>query len=233
MNNQSRLAVAVCSGALLFTGAAQAASITIDDFDTGPGEVTSATPGPTNFIAPGAIGGSRTLEILGYPTNSDPIPAGITLRVAVPPGQEGHSQNAFAPGGRSRTTWDANGGGLLSLDLTDGGTEDAFLLDIVSIDQGQLDITLNVTSNSHGTASLTSSSLSVGVLKIDYSTFAGFSTDIFENVDSIDMVIEAGQATDVTIDSIVTTGTPVPVPAAAWMGMTLLGGMGVVRKVRS
>ena len=221
-----------CGGCLLIATGAHAASITIDDFDTGPSFVDSTTPGPTNFAAAGAIGGSRTMEILGYPTDADPTSDGTTLEVAVPPGEAGMSENVFTPGGRSRITWDADGAGLGAVDLTDSGAENAINFEIVAIDVGSVDIKLTVESLAHGTASITSSTLGVGSETILYTDFAGYSSDIFKNVDSISMEITALTSTDLRMDLLETTSVMVPVPSAAYMGLTMLGSLGIVNRIR-
>ncbi len=223
-----------CGSLTLMAHGLQAASILIDDFNTGPGVVSSANPGPINFAAPSAIGGSRTLELLGFPENDDPISQGAVLRVAAPPGAEGHSQNALSQGGRSRTRWNANGGGLGAIDLTDGGVEDTLNFTILSIDQGTVTVTFNIVSDIFGTATVMSLP-GTGSVAVPFSSFTGFSPDIFENVDEINMEITAGQGTDMILDQIITSDEEpnvVPIPAASWMGLSLLGAVGITNTLR-
>ena len=197
-----------CAGVLAIAGGAQA--IMIDDFDIGPGMVDSdLSPGPTNFAAVGsAIGGSRTLEILGFPGDGNPTSEGAELEVSVPPGQLGHSQDAFAPGGRSKVTWDANGGGLGGEDLTDGGLANGIMVDLISIDVGMVDVTLMVEDTVGGASSLVLSPLAAGPNSFFFADFIGDAD--FSDADVIMLQIDAEATSDLVLDLLETIDVPPP-----------------------
>ncbi len=229
--------VAVCGGGLVLASSAQA--LIIDNFDSGPGIVDSiGDPGPTNFASGDAIGGSRTLEILGFPGNGDPISSGAELQVAVPPGAIGHSQDAFAPGGRSKVTWDANGAGLGGLDLTDGGLANGIEFELISIDVGAVDVTITVVDSGGDSSDLLLSPLVVGSNQFFFADFNG--TADFADADMIMMNIDADQASDLILDIIQTIIVPppppgpalVPEPITASLGMMSMGALAYATKRR-
>ncbi len=219
-----------CLGAMMLAGGAQA-GVLIDDFNEGDGVVSSNVDiGPLNVVAAtSAIGGSRTLSILGFPGDGDATSTGVDLQSNSAVGELGHSQNAFSPGGRSRVTWDNNGDGLGGVDLTDGGIDDSFMFDIVRIDIGNVDIEIEVVSDAHGTATIENNNLVESENFVLYTDFDGYSEDIFTSVDLISMTITAGSASDLTIDiyetaDIVPPVPPIPEPATAG----LLAGLGIL-----
>ncbi len=227
--------VAACAGGLALAG--DAYGLLIDNFDSGAGTVDSLVdPGPTNFASVDAIGGSRTLEILGFPTDGDPLSMGAELSVAVPPGALGHSQDVFAPGGRSKVTWDSNGAGLGGLDLTDGGLANGLSMDLLSIDVGTVDVTLMVEDTGGGMSSLQLPGLVLGTNNF---FFASFSVGAdFTDVESIMMTIEADESSDLVIDFLETIDVPptprnaVPEPITASLGLMGLGALGYTTRRR-
>ncbi len=233
---KTEMVLVVLGGLSLAASGVEAASILIDDFDTGEGRVeftsSANNPGPDSFVAPSAIGGYRTLEIIGFPTDSDQLALGTVLEVKM--SNEGQSQGTFSSGGRTRTTWDANGAGLGGIDLTDGGVEDTFNFDIVFIDQGTLTLKFNIVSDTFGVASFETSSMIAGMFAAPYSDFTGDSS-VFTSVDEINLEITTDPQQDIRIDNILTSAGPmivVPVPAAAWSGLALLGAVGLAAKLR-
>ncbi len=216
------LSVWLCASGMIISG--QARAMVIDNFDSGPGVVSSdGIAGPLNLPAAGALGGSRTLQILGFPTDADPVSDGAALEVATPPNATGHSQNAFAPGGRSMITWDANGAGLGGLDLTDGGLSNGIKFDLLSIDVGSVDATVKVVDTSAAEATLAVSDLMMGSNHFMFADFLG-SVD-FAAVDAVMLVIDADKNSDLRIDLIQTidvapSGVPEPMNAVL-SGMAL------------
>ncbi len=205
----------------------------------------TAAPGPLNVTSNTAVGGSRTMEIIGFPTDTDPVSGGSRLQVIgedIGPGLLGHSQNAFSEGGRSKVTWDANGSGLGELDLTGGGPDDAIKILVnniaipsgaqVVVEPGQANLTMTVESDAHGSASITVEDIQPGDVILVYSDFTGFSSDIFENVDRVALEIEAGTAADVLIDLLETADTlpPIPEPGSGLLFGLAASGLAVLRR---
>ena len=228
--NKSLLCVCGVAG-LGLTMADTAQAIIIDDFDTGPGVVQTfdpgtgtGDPGPTTFAAAGAIGGERTLEILDFPAGSGTPSEGAMLEVAVPPGALGHSQDAFADGGRSKVTWTAGGA-----DLTDGGASDGIMLDLISIDVGGVDVTVMVQDTAGGASSLVLSPLVVGPNNFFFADFIGDAD--FTITDVIMLEIEADNQSDLVLDFFETSQVPpppgegVPEPVSATLGLMGLGAL--------
>ena len=225
------MAAAACAGGLIVAGSAQA--IVIDNFNSGSGMVSSAIPGPVNFgtAAGDALANSRTLEIIGFPTNADPLSMGAELEVAAPPGRLGHSQDAFAPGGRSRVLWDANGGGLGGLDLTDGGASNAIKMDLISIDVGNVGVELFVEDTGGTVSSLVLPGLAPGTNEFLFTDFVGGAD--FSMVESVMMEITASTTSDAVFDLIETNDVPpppgprgeVPEPVTATLGLMGLGAL--------
>lgn len=230
---------AACSGALLLANSAQA--ILIDNFDSGPGTVSTAVPGPTNFASIDAIGGSRTLEMLGFPTDADPTSQGATLEVAAPvPGVLAHSQNAIAPGGRSKVTWDNNGLGLGGVDLTDLGQANGLMVDLLSIDVGNVDVTFMIEDIDGQSSELLLSGLAAGTNQFLFSDFIGNAD--FETANNIMLRIDADATSDLTLDLIETVAVPppppppppvIPEPVTSTLGVMGLAALGMVLRRRS
>ena len=213
---------ACAAGGMVMTDAANA-TVMIDDFETGPGMVDVDNPGPTNFVAAGAIGGSRTLQVL---------PGASGTELEVQSGVLGHSQSALGTGGSSKTTWDANGLGLGGVDLTDGGVDDAIMFEILSIDVGDVDVTFMVQDTAGGSASVTSVGLVAGSETVPYTDFVG-AVD-FTDIDVIMLQIDAVGTSDLLLDLLATadTITPppppttgVPEPVSATLGLMGLGAL--------
>ncbi len=221
MQIQPCLAAAACAAGLAVAGSAEA--IVIDTFNSGPGLVRSIGDlGPTNYASTDAIGGSRTLAILGFPTDGDATSEGAQLQVAVPPGAIGHSQDAFAPGGRSKVTWDANGAGLGGLDLTDGGKSDAIVMELVFVDDGNVEVTFTVMDSAGATSEMVVDSMAIGQNVLPYTGFTGGAA--LTDVHSVMMTFDVGQSGDVIIDLLETN--LVPEPTAAMLLSTV--GLGVI-----
>ncbi len=230
-----------CSGALLLANSAQA--LLIDSFDADPDAVSTGTPGPSNTASAAAIGGSRTLEILGFPGDLDPTSLGADLEVAAPPGVLAHSQDALAPGGRSKVTWDDNGNGLGGLDLTDGGLANGLMVDLIAIDIGDVDVTFMVEDTAGGSAQLLLAGLAAGTNQFLFSDFVGAVN--FESVQNVMLTIDADARSDLVLDLIETVDVPptpptpppppdvIPEPVTSTLGMMGLVTLGMVLRRRS
>jgi hypothetical protein len=193
----------------------QAHAVVIDDFDTGPQAVTA--PGTSNESAGGAIGGSRTVEI----NSTGPLTA--TAAVVVSPGIYSHSADALTSA-TSTVTWDANGSGLGGVDLVDGLIDNVFSLVILSIDQGNVDLTLEVIDTLTDSDSVTLAGAGAGTQTIAFSEFSGVD---FTSISSISLQIAGGEASDLTLDLLETTGDRRPPPGVPEPATLALMGLGL------
>ncbi len=240
MKQLGKMAIGVASGVIL-AGAGPASGILIDSFDSGFGAVDSINdPGPTNFPSGDAIGGSRTLEILDFPAGSGNLSQGAELATGFVPnpppgtGALGHSQDSFAPGGRSKVSWTAGG-----VDLTEGGLADGVMFEILAIDQGNVDLTLTITDTAGNSSELPLAGLGTGASSFLFTNFTGNAD--FADADMIMLTIDAGEASDFTLDLLETVPVPppppppgngVPEPISATLGMMGLGALGYATKRR-
>ena len=124
--------------------------------------------------------------------------------------------------------WAAAGVGLGGVDLTDGATQDAIQIDIISIDQGNITLTFTVTDLTGGeTSTLVLAGLGVGTQAVLFSSFTGIAD--FTDIDSIVLTIDAGVASDLILDLIDTRlGTGVGLPTT--LALLGLGLFGVIRR---
>lgn len=210
------------AGALGVTNQAQA--FTIDTFDSAGQSVsyTGVESFPiSNTTASGvSIGGSRQISI------DTAAGGGVNTNV------DSFNSNAFSVNNNTGATstssvlWNANGVGLGGLDLTDGGASTALLLAITFIDQGNVTIQFDVTETAAAggsTASLTLSGLGLGTKTFLFSSFSNFASVDFTQVNSIKMTVNAGLASDLTLD-LVETNVNIPEPSSlVLMGLGLVG----------
>jgi hypothetical protein len=214
--------------------ASNAQALVIDTFDDTAQQVIASPPGipvPQSDLAaaPEAVGGSRNIAITAA---SGLVQA--TANTAPTAGAYSHS-NASGVTGTSEITWDNAGGGLGGLDLTDGGLSDALQLVITSIDQGDVTLAFEVIDTNSNASTLTLAGLGIG-------THFFFLTDFVGTADltiaaSIKLTVNAGEASDLTLDLVRTNERPpdsVPeIDAAAGTGaIALLGGMVALRTER-
>ncbi len=207
-------------GITLLLAASGAEALTIDTFDDGWALLRKSNPGPVYVQAQGAIGGGRMMKLMGYPEDTDPVSEGTWLEVKN--GVLGHSQDAFAKAGRSMIMWDGMGQGLGGIDLTEGGTANAFLLEVISIDIGTVSVSWEVQSDKFGTATLMLPDRQETVEQVVYEDFVGYSDEIFTDVDSITMTVEAGWASDLKLDLFGTTSVAPPMPEPTTLAMSLI-----------
>ncbi len=164
--------------------------------------------------------GSRDISI----TKTGPLDA--KAQVIAPPGIFSHSADALTSA-TSVIDWGLNPS---PQDLTEGLVDGAFVLDILSIDQGAMDLIISV----NGTE-VTLSGLGVGPQTVPFADFGGVD---FTNVSSLSLTIVGSESSDLTLDQFATTGNqPAPPPAPApepgilfLLGAGLLGMFGARRR---
>lgn len=202
--------------AALSVGTANAALITaIDDFTTG-GMAVSAD-GTSTVAASGALGGYRTVTM----TKSGSL--GATANVLTNPGIYAHSADAQTSA-ISTITWDANGAGLGGLNWLTGFTNQTFDLDILSIDQGQVDLSLTIADLVGGLDSFTLSGLGIGIQSFYFSAFTGID---FAQVNSLSLKVNGGLASDLTLNALGVYGDVIPLRSASVPEPTVLALLGV------
>lgn len=214
------LAAALTTTAFV-AGTAQA--VIIDDFNSG--EQSIDANGSSLAFSPGAIGGFRSIDIEKNGLQ------GATAAVLVGPdlGIFSHSADALTSA-TSVITWNALGMGL-GVDLVEGLTDNVFSFDILSIDQGNIGLTLGVQDTFGGTDSYTFLNAGVGTESVAFSHFAGVN---FTSIHSLSLTVEGGVASDLTLDQLATSGSSasVPEPTALMLLSGGLLGLGGIRRKR-
>jgi len=193
--------------------AASAATISIDSFDTPQTAITPAGSGigtSSTIAAPEAIGGQRTITVTG---DGDLFPI-VTTSINIAGGNVSIS-NSEGVTGAGLFEWTAGG-----VDLTDGGTNDNFVLEVNSVDTA---VSFDLTIDGY-TASHTAVSTSDDVL-FDFMSF-GDLTDANE----ISLLVYGPAAFDANFsflgaeDLTANPVSPVPLPAGGLLlGSILLG----------
>ncbi len=209
--------------------AGNANALVIDNFDGGAQSVSA--PGTNTVSYSAAVGGFRTVNM------ASPGPLTATASVipgAAPLGIYAHSADALTPA-TSTITWDANGAGLGGVDFVEGLINNTFSFDIVSIDQGFIDLILTVEDTLSNSASYTFSGAGTGVQTVAFTNFSGID---FTSVNMLSLQVKGGAASDLTLDLFATTGEqpPLTVPEPGvllLLGAGLLGMAGMRRRSTS
>jgi hypothetical protein len=219
-------AVAVVASLLMGVGSGHAIVI-IDNFDFTTQHVDKAAPGPdTAATAAGeAIGDFRTIELTSVvgalSASLDTNPGGVQLLAL---------SNDVGVSSEALVTWDAGGAGLGGVDLTQGGASPFLSLDIVSIDQGNVDLLITITDVAAAggdSATWSAIGLGVGVKQRQLALFTNAINVDFTQVDKITLEITADVASDLSLDSIFTSGQ-IPEPSTVvLLGIGILGVLGV------
>ena len=220
-----RSTLLTAAAAVAIAGSANAASVTIDSFDTTNFQVLGAptlgtpaqNPATTSGATADAIGGIRTL------TNERTDPAGTAnafgrqVSTVISGGIAAVSLGASTEG-TALISWDAGGA-----DLVDG-TNDRITLDVISADLS-VNFTLSI-----GGVSVTESvgSSGPGTLAFNFSDFAGVD---LTNVSTISLLVSGQTSFDTEFDLIQAVGE-VPLPAAGLLAIAGLGALGATRARR-
>lgn len=221
--------------AMLAAGSAQA--LQIDAFD-GTGAFDLNAPQTNTAVGTSSSGITRTLDSTTSGTDTN-----VQIDTATNPGVYAHSQDSGV-NGYSELSYSLGG-----VDLTEGGTQNAFRVDLISVDlNGVIGITVDGVTQSLSTTDII---LGAGVLPaVTDFLFATFGGVDFSNVSSVSLFIDGNNvvALDATIDNIGTAcsgrtnnggsadaingtcgSTPIPVPAPlALLGLGLAG-LGLMR----
>jgi hypothetical protein len=118
----------------------------------------------------------------------------------------------------------------LGVDLVEGLTDNVFSFDILSIDQGNIGLTLGVQDTFGGTDSYTFLNAGVGTESVAFSNFSGVD---FTSVNSISLEVVGDIGSDLTLDQLATSGSSASVPeptALMLLSGGLLGLSGIRRK---
>ncbi|MEM1372852.1 MAG: VPLPA-CTERM sorting domain-containing protein [Pseudomonadota bacterium] len=210
--------IAVAATLACLAGAGHTATITIDTFNDSQGPVQASGGSTTVDISTTAqaIGGTRTLSV----TNAGGI--GLTQGevIMAAGGIFAFSNDALSTG--SSTLSYSLGG----FDLSDGGTNDTLLANVLGIDLGMIvSATVDGVTSSQTVAS-------TGNLEFAFTDFSGVD---FTNVGTFSLTFDANglNAVDATIDLIGAVGmdpSPIPLPAGGVLLLTALAGVGALRR---
>lgn len=232
----------VCLGLLLSAGQASGTTViigtVIDSFDAASPQTTNLDflPAPptrnASSVGIGAssdiIGGERelSLEVTANP--------GLQASVNVLPILGGvlNVNNGAGVVSVSSVLWDGIGSGSLSVDLTRGGLDDLFALDLISVDQSA-SVTFTVEDLDGDLASLTRTGLLAGIELYNFADFSNLSATDFTNVKSIEMIVTGPDGVDLNLD-LFGAGSVVPSPSSviAIQSLVLLLGVTSCRRKR-
>lgn len=215
---------AIAALTLATGGAANAATIltgntTLDDFDASgtalvffPAINFNTNPQTDIVTDASIVGGERELEL-----NATQLISGFNSASAGVSNGVLNIGNTSGMTSVTTITWDGVGTGDLDLDVS---ALDNFGFDIQTVDLN-VSLQLTVEDGSGNTSSLQKSNLSSGNVLFAFEDFVGSAS--FADLKSVQLVINAGDSVDVTIDSIRFVKTPEP---ASLLGLGLVAGLG-------
>jgi len=225
-----RLLATASIACLAFGSVADSAPIVIDDFASNPDVVIDLhDPGetPTEIVQNGA-GGLFDNRIL----SANALVGGLSV-LSVDTGNTKLSSTAGATTStRNMVTWSGtstNGG---PIDLTGGGTNDLFALNVVDFnpatDDSDVVFTISVTSGmtTASKAIVIPFNVSVPTLLTYSFTDFGAAATVFEAADAVTLKIEGGPGADVSVDFL--SATAIPLPAALPMAVGAFGLLGFI-----
>ena len=199
--------------------AGAAATVTIDSFDTAQFVITPSAPGfdASSTVAAGeAIGGSRTITAAGngtlFPVETTTINVG---------GGTASVSNSDDVTGTALFEWMAGG-----FDLTDGGTNDTFVLDINTVD---LSVSYDLTID--GITSSSAANAMTGTVEFAFADFGNLA-----DAGSISLLVAGPASFDASFsflgaEDLIANPSAVPLPAGGLLlGSLLLGGGFVSRR---
>ena len=213
---------ALATSALVLPQATLAATITIDDFTTNQAAAApaeGAVPSTSTIAAPEAIGGFRTISLRGDGTGGI-----FSTTAANVSGGEASLSNTSGVTGSALFQWVPGG-----VDLTDGGLNDSFVLDVIATDLGtKFDLTVDGTT-------VSASSGAAGRVVFPFTGFGDLT-----NANDISLFVSGPANLDTTFnfigadDLIANPVTPpvaaIPLPASGLLLGGLILGAGVVTR---
>jgi len=210
---------------VLGVGQAQAAQVTIDNFNTADQTVEVLTDGMDMDTATGSgvIGQERKIKLNVTSTDIDDPVLGAIATVS-----DGFATISNDSGVNSMTTftWDGIGTSGLNADLTGGGMNQFFSLDVDTVDLEAM-LTLDVTDSDGDMASLMNTQQSAGNIKFNFNDFSNFAATDFTSVESVSLTVNGPENTDFVADSLVTS---VPEPLTILGSGLALGFGGLFKK---
>jgi len=173
----------------------------IDDFNGGDMEVIATNAATEPYSS--AFGGKRTINI----EKTGPRLAYSDVML----GEYSHN-TASGTSAISTITWSS----AFGVDLIEGRTSSSFAIEVLTIDQGNIVLTLFISDIIGNTNTVSLENTGVGTEFINFNLFTGID---FLQVNEISLEIAGGISSDLTIGSISTVPTP---------SILILLGMGIV-----
>jgi len=165
----------------------------IDDFNGG--EMTVIATDTQSKSYSHAFGGKRTINI----EKDGPLGA-ISHVLAMNGGIYSHSADSLTSA-TSTISWHSD----TAIDLLEDSTQIAFALDVLSIDQGEIEIILSVTDTLGGFDSVSLLGAGAGVHLFNFTSFSSIN---FLHVNGISLKMIGDTASDLTLKSLSTVPTP-------------------------
>ena len=210
--------LALVSAVALAPVAGAAATVTIDTFDTFQQVIDPSGfgLGASDTAAAGeAIGGNRTITADGDGAVFPTLATGVTVT-----GGTALVSNGSGVTGTGLFAWNAGG-----VDLTDGGTNTQFVLEVIDVD---LDVSFDLTVDG---ATVTSTATSTaGTILFDFADFGG--ADL-TNADSISLLVSGPTSFDAEIDFLGAAAVPLPAGGLLLGSILLGGGFAARRKAKA